>query len=286
MNYKTLVSQFLPPAFTRVISQLQGKIQLAEWEYQPNGWSTENRSKAWNSQSIPEAQRDRWPAFVRSLEGTNPITSTYTWESPELTSHNINAHNLAMTYGYVLALAAKEKRTLSILDWGSGIGHYYLISKALMSNLNIQYFCHDLPSFCQIGKKLLPEVNFLENPGEVFKGYYDFVFASNSLQYSPNWKEVISKLSATTRGFLYIAQLPVVQKVKSFVILQRPYLVKHYHYNSEYLGWVLNRQEFVKHLRQKGMRLQREFLMGSGPLIRQAPEHIELFGFLFVPSSS
>jgi putative methyltransferase (TIGR04325 family) len=286
MDTKYIFNQFLPPIIASAIKRILQKSQLPEWEYMPNGWSAKyGRIRGWNDQSIAEAQRARWPVFVHSLKGTKPLTSSLTWLSPKLTRHNVSAHNISMCYGYVLALAAREKHELSILDWGGGIGHYYLISRALLPSLKIQYTCHDKPLLCKLGKELLPEADFYEDPDEIFRRRYDLVFASNSLQYSENWQEVARKLAAATRNYLYIAQLPIVHKAESFVILQRAYKIKKYQYDTEYLGWVLNRKEFVKCIEQMGMRLVREFLAGEGPWLPKAPEQSELLGFLFVPNA-
>src|SRR6266540_829252 len=42
-----------------------------------------------------------------------------------------------MAYGYVLALAAWKKDRVSLLDWGGGLGHYNLISQALLPLVEI-----------------------------------------------------------------------------------------------------------------------------------------------------
>ena len=57
-----------------------------------------------------------------------------------------------MSYGYVLALAARAaeraaadhagdpvRRRLSILDWGSGLGHYFIISRALLPDVTFDF---------------------------------------------------------------------------------------------------------------------------------------------------
>jgi len=281
MDFKYVFKQFLPPIVASATRRVLWE-GLPEWEYVPGGWFSKNRKpEGWNDLSIAEAQRIRWPAFVRTLEGTKPITSTYTFMSPDLLRHSVSAHNIAMCYGYVLALAAREKRRLTILDWGGGVGHYYLISKALLPNFKIQYTCHDTPLLCQLGRELLPEVDFLEDADDVFRKRYDLVFASNSLQSFENWQEVARKLAAAARNYLYITQLPIVYKASSFVTLQRAYKVKTYGYDSSFLGWVLNFQELLKCIEQTGMKLVREFLTGHGPFVHNAPEQSEYYGFLF-----
>jgi putative methyltransferase (TIGR04325 family) len=280
MNYRVLLRQFLPPILLNATHR--SLRTTPEWEYKPDGWSAKyEQTEGWSDRSIAETQRARWPVFVQSLKGTNPLTSTHTYVSPELTTHNLDAHNIAMSYGYVLALSARKKQEISILDWGGGVGHYYLISKALLPNIEIRYSVCDKPLLCQTGRKLLPEVDFYENADNALKEKYDLVFASNSLLYSENWQEITDKLARSTRNYLYITQLPIVHKVNSFVAVQRAYQNKNYGYDAEFCGWILNRQEFIECVEQSKMSLVREFLLEAGPSILGAPEQNEYRGFLF-----
>jgi putative methyltransferase (TIGR04325 family) len=189
-----------------------------------------------------------------------------------------------MCYGYIISLSARKKQEISILDLGGGLGHYYLISKALLPNVGIQYSVCDKPLLCQAGKELLPEVEFYENIDDALAKKYDLVFASNSIQYFKNWQEIVSKLSKSTRNYLYITQIPIVHKVNSFVAVQRAYQEKNYGYNAEFCGWILNYQDFIKCVAQSEMCLEREFLLGAGPSIMGAPEQNEFLGFLFTPN--
>jgi putative methyltransferase (TIGR04325 family) len=282
MNYRSVLKQFLPPVLVNVANR--SLRAPCEWEYKPDGWSAKyERVGGWNDCSIAETQRARWPVFVQSLKGTAPLTSTHTYVSPELTTHSLNAHNIAMCYGYVIALAARKKHEISVLDWGGGVGHYYLISKALLPNIRIQYSIYDKPLLCQAGRELLPEVDFYENPDDALEKKYDLVFVSNSLQYFENWQEIAGKLARSTQNYLYITQLPVIHKAKSFVTIQKAYQEKNYGYDSEFCGWILNRQEFAKCVEQSKMYLVREFLLGAGPSVLGAPEQNEYLGFLFIP---
>jgi hypothetical protein len=72
----------------------------------------------------------------------------------------------------------------------------------------------------------------------------------------------------------------VVRRAASFAVVQRP---APYGYLTEYLGWFLNRGEFLDHLRGLGMVLRREFLIYERPVVHGAPEQCEFQGFLFEP---
>jgi putative methyltransferase (TIGR04325 family) len=183
-----------------------------------------------------------------------------------------------MCYAYVLALAARRKGKLALLDWGGGAGHYYKISKALLPEIQINYRCFDKPALCELGRRLLPEAEFLDNPESALCRSYDLVLASASLQYFEEWSKVVKELASVTDSFLFVTRLPIVQHVPSFVVVQRPY---RYGYKTEYLGWFLNRQAFLREIEGTGCGLVREFLIGQMPFVKGAPEQGESRGFLF-----
>ena len=167
---------------------------------------------------------------------------------------------------------------MSMLDWGGGIGHYSVINNALMPQLNIDYHCEDVPALCEAGRTVLPNATFYDVPGASFLNKYDFVHAGSSLWCVENWKETAAKLAGASTDYLYITRMMFVEDAESFVVLQRPYK---YGYDTEYQCWVLNKQEFVKHIEAQGFRQVREFLFGWGPEIHAAPEAGFFKGFLF-----
>src|SRR5215208_7478720 len=72
-----------------------------EWEYMPHGWQMQERDpdvKGWNTNSILDVYKAKWPAFVKSLEGTSPLGIGH--ESPTISNDDLGAHNTIMSYGY------------------------------------------------------------------------------------------------------------------------------------------------------------------------------------------
>jgi putative methyltransferase (TIGR04325 family) len=188
-------------------------------------------------------------------------------------------HNTFMTFGYVAALAAlRGDRSVSILDWGGGLGHYWLLARALLPGVETEYHCKDLPATCDVGRRLAPEIIWYETDAECFAKPYDLVIASSSLQYAQDWRQTASLLAGSTRNLLYITQLPVVRFAPSFVVVQRPY---RYGYNTEYFTWILNRAEFLDHMATLDVRLVREFLVEASLSVAGAPERAEYSGYLF-----
>jgi hypothetical protein len=62
-----------------------------------------------------------------------------------------------MTYAYALSLSTRHKSSISMLDWGGAIGHYYLLSEKLVPDLEIDYHCKDVPVLAEYGRSLFPK---------------------------------------------------------------------------------------------------------------------------------
>jgi len=280
MGIKQIAKQLLPPIVADALRRLRrppAPDGPPEWECVPDGWSEgDKRIKGWNEDSILETQKAKWPEYLASLQGTAPLGVAH--ESPVPSDDDYGAHNTLMCYAYVLALAAQGKTHLSMLDWGSGIGHYFPLSQRLLPGVDLDYSGKDMPVLARGGRELLPQATFYDNEDEALARRYDFVLASCSLHYSQDWKAVVSRLAAATNEYLFVTRLPIVHEAASFPVVQRPY---RYGYDTEYVGWFLNRQEFLGHLDSLGMELMREFLIQERPLVHNAPEQGEYRGFLF-----
>jgi putative methyltransferase (TIGR04325 family) len=166
---------------------------------------------------------------------------------------------------------------MSMLDWGGGIGHYYILAKALLPDVEIDYHCKDVPVLADYGAQLLPGQHFCADES-CLERTYDFVMASGSMHFTEDWPSLLAGLAKATDGYLYVTRQPTVLEVASFVFIQRPYA---YGYNTEYLGWCLNRAEFVGQAEKQGLSLVREFVLAERPPIADAPEQCQYRGFLF-----
>ncbi len=105
------------------------------------------------------------------------------------------------------------------------------------------------------------------------------MLASSSLQYARDWRSALATLARATGAFLLATRVPVALHARSFVVLQRAH---RYGYETEYLGWVLNRDELLVAARAAGLELRREFLLPAWLSAAGAPEApVEHRGFLF-----
>ncbi len=227
-------------------------------------------------QGVLDTYKRKWPRFVQLVDGTGPLGVSH--DVTHLTTReSVASHNMIMTYGYALALAACHHDCLTMLDWGGGIGHYYLLAQALLPDVEIEYHSKDLPLLCAYGAQLFPNQFFHPDDSCLHKAY-DFVLASSSLQYAKDWRNVLRQLVAATNGYLFIANLPMVQHTGTFVFVQRPYA---HGYATEYLAWCLNQTELLDAAEAAGAQLLREFVYQLAPNIRHAPEQCVYRGYLF-----
>lgn len=273
---KNVARLLLPPILVQVIRRARGHREFSEWEYLASGWPEhDDELRGWDAASVARTQLARWPAYVASLEGTGPLGQSSESEPSEPDYAN---HNTIMSFAYVLALAARMRDRLSLLDWGSGIGHYYRLSQALMPGIEIDYHCRDLPMIVAGGRNVLQGVTFHDSDESALSRRYDLVLASSSLHYRRDWRSTLAGLAAATDRYLYVTRQPFVRSAQSFVVVQRPY---RHGYDTEYPGWFLNRDEFLGAAVGFGLQMVREFLIEERPVVRGAPEQADYRGFLF-----
>lgn len=279
MTTQQLIKDLLPPALLRFTQGALDYVRPAPMEYLPGDWP--DTARGWNVESIAQFQQERWSASLAALQSVTPLgvsPAALAAKGRQVDVWDIIGHNNIMAYAYVLALAAHGKDRIALLDWGGGIGYYYALSKALMPGLELDYHCQDLPVFCAVGRRNLPDVTFWEEPDACFARSYDLVFAGSSLWYARDWRTALGKMAASSTGYVFVNRMIFVQDNPSFAAIQRP--GKHA-YDTEYPMWILNRGELLDAARNCGLAPVREFLIGHGPHIHRAPEQGAFRGFLF-----
>ena len=252
------------------------------WEYAPDGWEQcAEPGLGWNVAAVVQTETAKWPEFLRLSEGTGPLGIAHEARLPSRV--DTAAHNEIMTYGYVLARAARSKESLSILDWGGGLGHLNVLSRALLPDVALRYACRDLPLMCEAGRRVQPDVAFYDDDEQIAGESFDLVCAGGSLHYSQDWRGTLARLADVSSGFLYVARLPLVEHSGGFVVVQH---ASRYGYGTTYPCWYLSRADFLRHAASCGFLLEREFLMADHPYVRGAPEQGEYRGFLFERTAS
>jgi len=244
-------------------------------EYAPEGWNTvlaADETGGWNALSVVTAEKEKWDLFCNLVKGTGPLGFSH--EQAELTSNSdVSFHNLHVTYGYVLALAAHQKSRLSMLDYGGGLGHYYQLGKALLPDVKLDYHCKEMPRVAEAGKLLNPEIQWFTNDS-CLKKNFDLVMIGGSLQYIERWQDFLQAVAPAVGEYLFLNRTPVVEKSASFVAVQKAY-------GTEMLHWQFNRATLLQTVENAGFGIVREFVLGDRHYIRRAPEQCELRSWLF-----
>jgi putative methyltransferase (TIGR04325 family) len=253
-----------------------------EWELAAEGWdaASERDSRAgtgWDVGAIAEAYREKWPQFLRAIDGPGPLGVAH--ETPTgvaMGREDPIAHNIVYSFAHALGHAARGRDELSVLDWGGALGHYRELGLRL-AEIDFDYHCRELPAVCAVGRELAPEVTFHDSD-ECLERTYDLVLASSSLQYVRDWELLLARLARAAAPYLFVTRLPVVESHATYVARQRAYA---YGYETEYIGWVLHRGELIQTALDAGLELVREYALVAPIHVTGAPEHPKHVGMLF-----
>jgi putative methyltransferase (TIGR04325 family) len=232
--------------------------------------------EGWMHDSILTTQLSKWQDFLRSVEGPRALGQSH--EASAGAELDYATHNTIMSFGYALGRVAERRAAASVLDWGGGLGHYYVYARALFPGLKLDYVIKDFPGFCAAGERLLPDASYLSDEARALGRSYDLVFASSSLHYTRDYYGLLGRLCDSAAEWLMITRAPIVQRSDDFVVVQRPYM---YGYMTEYPGWFINRQRLLDFVFARGFVLERQFLVAEEPNVPNAPERARYYGFLF-----
>jgi putative methyltransferase (TIGR04325 family) len=272
MRAAELLKLFAPP----FVSALAARLRPAERVYFGPKWPVP-APQGWNDRSAEQVMRGNWPVVTSKIDGTEPLSMLpYNSDQADLT-----AHNMFMTFLYVLARAAHHKHDLSVLDWGGAVGHYALVARRLLPEVTFDYVVKEQPTNCQLASELNPSVKFVSSDDECFSRTYDVVIASSSVHYVEDWKAVVARLAEAAHSWLFINGLPAVRRVPSYVVVQR---LRTSGFQGEFYSNVVNRDEFVSEVTRHRFTLVRELMSWGAVPYRGAPEDTTGTGFLFTRS--
>jgi putative methyltransferase (TIGR04325 family) len=275
MAVKQSMRRLILPAAEFIKQYLARIIYPPQLEYAPEGWETVlagDETDGWNSLSVVKAEKEKWDVFCNLIRGAGPLGFSH--EQNDLASNRIlSFHNLNITYGYVLALAAHSKYEVSVLDYGGGLGHYYQLGKALLPGIGLKFYCKEVPGIAETGKQLNPDIQWFTDDS-CLKQTFDLVMISSSLQYLEHWQEFLRAVPPSVGEYLFLSRIPVVEKSDSFVSVQKAY-------DTKMLHWQFNRKLLLQTVESAGFSLLREFVTGDRPYIKNAPEQCELCSWLF-----
>lgn len=262
-----------------VLSEPPTMPEPPEFEYVAEGW--ERPVPGWDGGTVAEAYLAKWPEWVAALEGTDPLGVHHEARAGErLPRDDAAAHNMLVSFAYVLARTAHGRVRLTVLDWGGGLGHYAVLARAVLPEVELDWHCREVPTVARAGAAVNPDVTFHVDDACLDRRY-DLVLASSSLQYERDWRSLLGRLGRAASGRLLVTRVPIALDAPSFVVLQR---AGAYGYETEYLGWVFSRDELLDEASRAGLELERELLLDAWLSAAGAPEDpIGHRGFLLRP---
>lgn len=277
MGVKRALKQLVPPLIWTSLSWLYGlidgrKVSRNQLIYNGFIWPELADSCGWNDEKVIRTKCLAWEPVRNKIMSTGALG--FSFENPgQLVHYDLLPHNLYMSYGYSLGYAIRQKDAVRILDWGGGLGHYYLLSRSLFPELSFDYHCRELKEFVKAGCSLLPEVHWWESDA-CLASQYDFVMISSSLQYVRCWKEQLRKILLAAKDYLYLPRTPIVDRGPSFVAIQEAY-------GTRMPFWVFNESEIFNILVATGFQLVREFASGEDFKVKNAPADVKAKSWLF-----
>lgn len=256
------------------LRKIRRKIVPELLEYAPLGWDTPlpATEKGWLSAGVLDEERQKWDRFAELVRQKGPLG--FSPDASLTDVDRVSFHNLNYTFGYVVMKSAFGRQALSVLDWGSGLGHYYLLAQAFLpEGFRLDYHGKDVSTLVRAGRELAPAITWHEDDSCLEKEY-DLVMVSGSLQYCREWKALLKRIRKATRRYFFLTRTPVVQHADSFVAVQRAY-------GTRMLHLQFNENELLGELAGLGFELVREVVTGDLVYIRNAPEDAVLKGWLF-----
>jgi putative methyltransferase (TIGR04325 family) len=271
---KKVIRSWLGPSAIRFAQRTLPMFYKPRLIFAPDGWDTElvEDRGGWEDRRLIGSRVESWKKILEHLQSKKPFTISLCKEEWS-EDRAITDHNIHITFAYVVALAARKKNNVSVLDWGSGFGHYFYLAKAAVPEARFDYHCVEVPTVARLGKQLNPRVHW--HSGDTFWGRkYDLVLINASLQYVREWKEFLKRIATIVGRYLFITRMPVVEHIPSFVAIQNES-------GTLMLHQQLNASELLEVVERTGLCLVREFIVGDKPFIKGAPEECEMKGWLF-----
>jgi putative methyltransferase (TIGR04325 family) len=262
---KRVIKSIVPPFLWEIGKDLKRRLltSVDHFAFAPDGWSTRLPAGATNEDywnRFIARERSICEALIAHVKAGDPV-SVLTGDMKEV------------LFGYVLALVARDKQKVTVLDYGGNLGDYYWLARALVPAIELDYHCKELPLVADTGRQITPDVTW-HTDNACFDEAYDLVMFSSSLHCLQDWQGILRRASRSARCYLLLSDVPTVRRVPAFVVTQRSGSMTH-------LQCQMNRSEIVDTVERAGLRLIREFEMGPHPRVASAPEQSTCVGWLF-----
>ncbi|MBS0335295.1 MAG: hypothetical protein JSS40_00425 [Proteobacteria bacterium] len=276
MTSKQFLLRVLPPFVVDILrgaNRMLGRSSEG-LSFAPDGWQTGlppgagHESAALIASDVREWQ-SVWAPFLEQLE-TRPSLPIPVGEAP---CQHKDDQITWMNYAHALAQASRDRKALRILDYGGGLGAYHAVGKALAPAVRLEYHCKESAEMVRAGRRLNPEAiwhtddSCLDHP-------YDLIVFGSVLQYIQDWPALLRRAAAAARGFVYVAETPVVMQGASYVAIQRLR-------GAAMLSQQISKAELLAAASEAGLVPAREFPVSAHQHVADAPEQPVYYSCLF-----
>jgi putative methyltransferase (TIGR04325 family) len=279
MTFKQIVKSVSPPVVWNLLRYARRRLDKSIdcLTYAPDGWATERPEEsgiedAWGRILTRTQEAEGRGRRIRWFQKNQPLLIAPEGKGPDQIGVGLDCIGY-MTYAYVLALVARQKQAVKILDYGGALGEHYWLSRGMLPEVALEYHVNELPAVAEAGRELSPQIIW-HTDDSCLDQRYDLVMFSSSLQYIKGWQDLLRRAAQAVGAYLFLTEISTVEHVSSYVAVQRTRGVALLHQQ-------LNRADVLGTVHGTGLRLIREFLMGEHPPIANAPEQPSYRGWLF-----
>ena len=139
-SMKKLGVRLAPPILTEMICAVWKGREPADWVYTNGTWPADLPiDSGWEHASVTATQVSEWQSVVKRAERPSLMAGG----DAIATSQDCIVQSRFLAFGYVLGRTATGTASVSILDWGSGLGQYAVYARALYPELEIDYSCRE-----------------------------------------------------------------------------------------------------------------------------------------------
>lgn len=176
-------------------------------------------------------------------------------------------------FALAFLLAAEGRKSVSVCDFGGGIGNMYYVAKALKPDIEIDFHCIDLPSVTAIGAAAAPEIRWHADH-RWSERTYDLVVCTGALQYIERWRDLLALLIGATGDRFLLTMVPTTNRPT--------FPARHWLTPSQYaMTWLFARDDIESALRERGANLScRRFTAASTLRMRRSRQRVGFDGWL------
>lgn len=236
---------FVPPAARHVANRLVGALIRYRGPYAD-----------WNAALAATAGYDSADILDRVAHATELVLrGEATYEQDGIAQHDVPGPSHALSA--LLLAAALDQGTLSVVDYGGGLGSHYLRWRPWLARLGtLHWHVVEQSSFVAAGQSLFAEdasISFATGVDRGSKPTPNVVLASSVLQYLPQPMEVLEELLSLEARIVIIDRTPFSRDDRRYVCSQH---VPRRMGSASYPLWVLSRDEIHARLYEQYDLLQ------------------------------